>query len=290
MVRLTTLQHRITSFRQVATQSSNGFSMPFGPGNSLVESHHMAAGHAVLISNNGITRLSKGAFKVVINIWSGLTVVRLAARRLYSGHCPTVTGQVCAIPKTCHIPNLKGDEDCQYVSYAGQGHKQLHLRGYLYDLPDTLLYLGNLLLQLIEKSQLLFHGVPGFGWQFHQTLLNKIPSSYPKKVAYLLEGNGIFGKGSMDAVFQAGANMYQENPHACQLSLVSKFSRRNPDGRQRTVEGQNSQTPGISSLSVLLILPIISLALPALTRVGICPAFSISSINQYQFPTLSTAI
>jgi hypothetical protein len=94
---------------------------------------------------------------------------------------------VRTIATTPYLPNLQeGNEDLQYRSYAGYGHKQLHLRGYRYDLPDTLLSHANLPLQSVKKFQLLFYRVPGLWWQFYQTLGNKIPSPYPKKVAYLL--------------------------------------------------------------------------------------------------------
>ena len=55
----------------------------------------------------------------------------------------------------------------------------------------------------------------------------------------------------MDAVFQAGTNVHQKNPHPCQLSLVPKLARRNPDRWQCTVEGQNSQPPGIKLISLI---------------------------------------
>ena len=152
MVRLTTLQHRISRC-QVATQSPNGLSMPFTLANSPVKCHHMAAGHAALVNNDSIGCFGKPPFKVMIDIRSGFTVVRLAARRLYSGHCAAIAGQVRTIGKTCYVPNLQGNEDRQYRSYAGYGHQQLHLRGYLYDLPDALLSRANLPLQLVKKFQ-----------------------------------------------------------------------------------------------------------------------------------------
>jgi hypothetical protein len=68
-------------------------------------------------------------------------------------------------------------------------------------LPDALLRRANLRVQLIKKLQVLFHRVPGLWWQFYQTLRKKIPSPYPKKVAYLFEGNCVSGKGSVDVVF-----------------------------------------------------------------------------------------
>jgi hypothetical protein len=70
-------------------------------------------------------------------------------------------------------------------------------------LPDALLRRANLPPQLITKLQVLFHRVPGLWWQFYQTPGNKIPSPYPKKVAYLFEGNCVSGKGSMGAVYSS---------------------------------------------------------------------------------------
>ena len=87
----------------------------------------------------------------------------------------------------------------------------------------------------------------------------------------------------MDAVLLGGPEIAQRHAGAEQFATVAQLARWNPALGKRTVVQQDSEALA-SRASVLLVLPIRFLASVGLARCGRCPAFSISSTIQYQWP------
>ena len=89
---------------------------------------------------------------------------------------------------------------------------------------------------------------------------------------YFIKRNAVLGKGGMDALLK-----FARMPTSTRrIRGNSLWSRRPPGGIQTAGKvpfRARIARPLASSLSVLFMLPIISLALPACTSEGLCPAF-----------------
>src|SRR3989441_7515678 len=231
---------------------------------------------------------TKGPLEIAVVVRPGGTEAGLPAARVDAWRRARIGGQLLGASKPRDVPHLEGNHHGERESDPWEGQEQLDGRRRLEHGLDPLLKLAHPAVQLLDLLEELPAGVRRVRRQKVEPLPQERAAPHAEEVAHLEVVEGVLGQGGVTPFLSCGR---------CRTSTIrvrgkSRWSRNSPGGIQTvgSVPLRCSRlSPRASSLSVLLISPIISFALRACTSLGTQPAASISSTIQYQLPIVSTA-
>ena len=112
------------------------------------------------------------------------------------------------------------------------------LINFFYSPPLSIAHFFYLIFDVIDKLELLFHGMMSPRRELPDPFLQELPPRDPNDFADFVDFNRIFGQGAMDPVLD-------HRPHPGRFSLITQLSRRNPDRAKSPVPKQKSQPLGV---------------------------------------------
>src|SRR5205823_7589599 len=281
------LKHPKTGLREMARHSHLRFVVATACSDPLVKPADMIVATTLAIKDRAVSRLHKGPLQINIDIAAHRSVIEFAAAGVLARYQAAVARQLLGTAEALDTSDLGPNHHRQDLADSRQSLKPGCLGTRSKNLDHFCFYRFEILAHVIQLIQYALKGLLGMRRKLTRKLHHDLTAALAKGITHALHDVPVFSQRGMHAVLKV----------RCSLSTIrvrgsSRASRTEEDGIQtvgRVPVLCSRFIPRASSLSLLLTMPIITLANRALTSCGIPPPASISSTTQYQFPTVSTA-